>query len=75
MRGSASLKAASAAQPVRPGLCVARNSRSLSTVREFFAAKLRNPAKRHANICASGPLSKTGHAASQKAAQKLVRQL
>jgi hypothetical protein len=44
-------------------------------VREFFAAKLRNPAKRHANIDASGPLSKTGYATSRKAAQKLVRQL
>jgi len=32
------------------------DSRSFSTVREFFAAKLRNPAQRHADAPASGIL-------------------
>ena len=48
-------------------------SRSFSTVREFFAAKLRKPAQRRADAAPPGLLAKTTGATSRKTAQKLVR--
>jgi len=55
--------------------CRCPNSRSLSTVREFFNAKLRSLAKDYANKHPSDCFWKTCCATSRKAAQKLVRQL
>src|SRR5437773_6941467 len=50
-------------------------SRSFSTARQCFAAKLRNAEKRCANPSDSAQLRKTRCAMSRKTAQKLVRQL
>jgi len=55
-RAWASLKAAPPRSLCAPALLSPKNSRSFSTVREFFDAKLRKTAKRHADAFASGRL-------------------
>jgi hypothetical protein len=51
------------------------SSRSFSTARKLFAAKLRNSAKRRANQFSQDQLCKTDCATSRKTAQKLYLEL
>ena len=87
-RGSADLTRPEMSGPTRergkrssPGLwrteliASPKRSRSFSTARQVFGAKLRNSAQALADRKRSACLSKAGCASQRKAAQKVVRQL